>query len=96
VCAYFQRLQNFTIEKKKQPTHTKVEECLRYGMPIDYDENILNGGDKNYGQSGYTGKLTENNLLILQDTTCEMASHVIVSVASLKVMHRYIAMDTVH
>lgn len=26
--------------------------------PIDYYENILNGGDKDYGQSGYTGKFT--------------------------------------
>lgn len=26
--------------------------------PIDYYENILNGGGKDYGRSGYTGKFT--------------------------------------
>lgn len=29
-----------------------------YANPVDCYENILHGGDENYGQSGYTGKLT--------------------------------------
>lgn len=48
---------------------------LWHANPTDYDENILNGGDKNYGQSGYTGKLTENNLLILHYKTPHVKWH---------------------